>query len=282
MGRSMDFFLFPGISLDNAVIQELEPGFHFDTHMHHTAEFCLCLEGTLTFQMYRKEIPVSRGQYFLCYPDFLHSASNSGPVPVSVLQMHFRCNPLPDSLPGPAAESVLASELALGQHRYLLHTCSSELEACSRGILRSLRDPDRDLLLPSYLYQLNFFLSRDLLSTGSGAPVYQNRYLKQACSYLYLHYMDPVTVADAAGAAGISERYLNRLFRENLGISVHAYLTHIRVSRAIDFMDTHPGYPLARLALELGFSSQQHFSAVFKSVMTVSPKQYFSARRKNF
>ena len=46
-------------------------------------------------------------------------------------------------------------------------------------------------------------------------------------------------------------------------------------------MRANPDYPLISLALELGFSSQQHFSTVFRESMSISPKKYIALHQDN-
>ena len=58
--------------------------------------------------------------------------------------------------------------------------------------------------------------------------------------------------------------------------SAAAYLTNVRISQAIAYKYAVPACPLTDLAVDMGFSSLQHFSRVFKEKMGISPKRYFS------
>lgn len=64
--------------------------------------------------------------------------------------------------------------------------------------------------------------------------------------------------------AGVSASHMSYLFQKELGISVHAYLTHVRIEHAKRLiMET--GNSLTTIAEKSGFSSIHHFSRIFKS-----------------
>ncbi len=275
----------PHTTVDNAVIQCLSPGYHFPTHLHHTVELFICRKGEVTVTILGNDIPVTPGEYFVYFPDIPHSITITGNVPCTFIQIHFHSRPFSEvaSDRRPREESAFAFELSLGKRKYLKAACSPQLEACVNGIYTEIQSglTDSDELVQLYLSQLNIFLSREVLATSTSGFIHQNRYLLNASLFISEHYMKKLTVHDVAEAAGISSRYLTKLFNENFDMGVSAYITHVRISKAIDFMYSNPKYPLTKLALDVGFSSQQHFSKVFKEKMTVSPKRYFSLQLNN-
>ncbi len=71
-----------------------------------------------------------------------------------------------------------------------------------------------------------------------------------------------VTLDDVARAAGASPFHLARIFQQRTGVSVHRYLTRLRLRAALERLaDTTD---LTALALELGFSSHSHFTDAFR------------------
>ena len=265
--------------IDNAALRELPGGFHFDTHMHHSVEIVVCRRGTLTITAQDDVQEVRAGEYLVVFPNVLHRADVRGTEPCCILQMHFNRSGLlresrVDELGGP--EGFLL-ELALEKRKFLRGGATEQLEACINGIRLELdcRRCGQDEMMDSYIRQLFILLSRDLKENGE-RPVRRNPHLIRASLYIGSHCTGKITVADVAASVGVSPRYLTRLFQEQLGLGVAAYIAEMRISRSIDFMFRNPGYPLSRLALDMGFSSQQHFSRVFKEKMGVPPGKYFS------
>jgi len=86
---------------------------------------------------------------------------------------------------------------------------------------------------------------------------------------------------DVAAAVGVSQFHLARVFRAETGTSLHQYLLRIRMERALTRLGEGERQ-LSRLALELGFSSHSHFSAVFRRHFGESPARARAAMRSTF
>ena len=269
----------PRTLVDNASLRELPGGFHFDTHMHHSAELVLSQNGTLTITAQNSAIDVHAGEYLVVFPNVLHKADVMGPEPCRMLQMHFNREGLTPALSEEkmGVPDGFLLELALEKRRFLKGKATDQLAACISGLREELARPQagKERMLDCYMKQLFILLSRDL-KNDSGTPLCRNPHLIHASLYIGSHCTEKITVASVAEEVRVSARYLTRLFQEQLGLGVAAYIAEMRISRSIDFMFRNPGYPLSQLALDMGFSSQQHFSRVFKEKMGVSPGKYFS------
>lgn len=270
------------IAIDNATIQEMPAGFHFDTHMHRTVEILICMSGSVTITVQNVPIEVRQGEYLAVFPNVLHCADVPKELPCGILQMHFHNDYLPQASGArpPTSELGFTFELTLDKRKFLKGCSTPRLEACLFGAQEELaqRQDGGGKMLECYMKQLNILLSRDLSSRADGGRLYENRYLVNATLHINAHYMEKLTVSDIARAAGVSSRYLTRLFQEQLNLGVSTYITYVRIGKSIDYMFANPQYPLTELALDMGFSSQQHFSKVFKEKMGLPPKKYFSIR----
>ncbi|WP_222853317.1 helix-turn-helix domain-containing protein [Fodinicola acaciae] len=77
-----------------------------------------------------------------------------------------------------------------------------------------------------------------------------------------------VSVADAAGAAGLSERQLLRRCRQAFGYGPKTLMRIIRFGRALDA--ARIGTPYATVAIENGYADQAHFARDVKALAGVS------------
>lgn len=270
------------MTVDNALIQDLPAGFHFDTHMHRTVEILICLSGCVTITVQGVPLVVEAGEYITVFPNVLHSADVHGELPCRILQMHFHSPPFSKALYAnvPGSELGFPFELSLDKRKFFKGRSTPQLEACLSGVHTELSclSENGKAMVSLYLAQLNLLLSRDLSASSEGRHLYENRYLLSATLFVNEHYMEKITVGDVAHAVNVSPRYLTRMFQKQLNLGVSTYITYVRISKAIDFMYANQRYPLTALALDMGFSSQQHFSKVFKEKMGVAPKKYFSIR----
>ena len=67
-----------------------------------------------------------------------------------------------------------------------------------------------------------------------------------------------------------SPYHLCRVLREGTGLTLHAYRLDLRVRTALELLSTERA-DLSRIALELGFSSHSHFTAVFRARVGMTP-----------
>ena len=80
-------------------------------------------------------------------------------------------------------------------------------------------------------------------------------------------------VKDISSHFGVSQNYLFKSFIEVMSIGPQEYIINNKVEMAKDLINSNR-YLMGDIALELGFSSDVHFSRVFKTKVGISPKQY--------
>jgi AraC family transcriptional regulator len=84
---------------------------------------------------------------------------------------------------------------------------------------------------------------------------------------------DELTLADLAGAAGLSTAHFSQLFRKSTGESPHKFVLRLRVEQAKKMLCT-PGARVLDVAVACGFKTQQHFARVFRYLCGASPTEY--------
>jgi AraC-like DNA-binding protein len=80
--------------------------------------------------------------------------------------------------------------------------------------------------------------------------------------HLRRHVSERIRMPELGRALGTSPSYLAEVFREIVGIPLHRYQLDLRLMRARELLGTQDD--LARLALDLGFSSHSHFTTAFR------------------
>jgi AraC family transcriptional regulator len=78
---------------------------------------------------------------------------------------------------------------------------------------------------------------------------------------------------ELARRARLSRSAFTRAFRAATGVSPHRYLTERRLAVAQRLLRT-TGLPIAFIAQETGFSSQSHFTTIFRAAMDCTPAEY--------
>jgi len=104
----------------------------------------------------------------------------------------------------------------------------------------------------------------------------EHRAVRLVKSYLRDFYSMNVTLDDLAKLVGLNKTYLLEVFRRDVGISPHTYLTCVRVNHAKHLLCR--GLPISQVAYDTGFVDQSHLNRTFKKYVLVTPGQY---RRDN-
>jgi transcriptional regulator GlxA family with amidase domain len=89
---------------------------------------------------------------------------------------------------------------------------------------------------------------------------------------------EPLTAPALAELAGISERHMERLFREQLSTSARSLYLHLRLERAERLL-TYGGMSVRDTGIACGFSSLAQFSRMFKSRFGRPPSFLGKVRR---
>ena len=98
-------------------------------------------------------------------------------------------------------------------------------------------------------------------------------WLKQAREFLHEKFNEPLTLTDVAREVDIHPVHLARVFRRQYHSSVGDYVRQLRVEftrRELSATDK----PLSEIALSAGFSSQSHFTTIFKKQVGLTPAEY--------
>lgn len=101
------------------------------------------------------------------------------------------------------------------------------------------------------------------------------RKLQQAVAYIQDHLAEDISLEAIATEIGMSRYYFCRLFKQSTGVSPHQYVIQCRIDRAKELL-LQGQKSIADVALQVGFTSQSHFTKHFKRIVGVTPKQIFN------
>ncbi len=93
------------------------------------------------------------------------------------------------------------------------------------------------------------------------------------------HFGHP-SVQDIADNIGLSERQLERLFKNNVGLSPKKYLSLIRLHNARSALKQANSCTLTDIAHMIGFYDQAHFNREFKNAIGITPGEYVSRQNR--
>lgn len=104
------------------------------------------------------------------------------------------------------------------------------------------------------------------------------RLIRRTKAFLEAALSNRIRLDDVGRAVGASPAYLTDVFSKVEGVSLHQYLMQLRLSYALAELPHTDD--LTMLALETGFSSHSHFSAVFRRAFGCTPSQFREMARR--
>ncbi|EJL74842.1 helix-turn-helix domain-containing protein [Chryseobacterium populi] len=102
-------------------------------------------------------------------------------------------------------------------------------------------------------------------------PVPADQRLVPVCHYINSHYQYNLKVDDLADMAKMSVRSLQRIFKQETGITLQKYHQLIRILKSIELIDAQQ-YTLSEIAFRIGYKSLSAFTNSYVSVMKTGPK----------
>lgn len=246
-------------------------------HSHTVWEFYFQISGECRWDAPGQTCTLSPGGFFAAPPHLPH-------------QMHDR----PDdkhhfffaALDLPVVFARLPALAMLWQRETIVFLPHSEtLQTPFRQLIRevSLTLPHRALGLRLALDALVLEASRLLEASGTITDTPHSLTLRHPAVRLAKELLDHQPgrdwrLADLARMAGLSAHHLVECFTREVGVSPRRYLLSVRVRLAQEML-VGSDIAVTDLALELGFSSSQHFAATFKR-LTGETAQGYRGRQK--
>lgn len=103
-------------------------------------------------------------------------------------------------------------------------------------------------------------------------------FIESAINYIQDCYHNPNLNNDSISQyIGVSTNHLSHLFKQQLGITIHKYVTHMRIEQSkYLIMEGKP--TLTEIAEKVGFSSIYLFSRTFKADVGITPSRFGAAQ----
>lgn len=100
----------------------------------------------------------------------------------------------------------------------------------------------------------------------------------EARAYIDSHLQDAITLEALAAESHVSPYYIDRVFREVIGVPPHVYQLQARIKKAVNTLLITGS--IVEASFIFGFSDQSHFSRIFKKNVGVSPGRFLRTNKK--
>lgn len=244
----------------------------FPCHIHHSFSLGIIQQGQRIIHVDGKTHIVSANECFIINPHQPHSCSAIGneghgygivSIPSALLQSIFRevksQNEIPHFPNVKVTDISIVNGFTAWMGKQLRNESPSESELTN--ILREL--------VPRYA---------DTEAPLQSKPIKCSK-IMLACEYIEANLNRPVRLDELANLTRISPFYLNRIFREEIGIPPYTYLLQTRIKKSLEVLLQTDS--IIEATYSLGFSDQSHFSRFFKKNIGLTPKQYLALHKSS-
>jgi AraC-like DNA-binding protein len=276
-----------------------------DAHAHEVFELCYVLAGKGVRTIEGDNVVVTPGDIYIVRPGERHSARADPSDPYHYFTIAFAPQRLPvgsllassrSSHSAPRSDldlamaeaSAVENDLTVPDQR-VIHGCDGA-EAIFRRILLELdrtqngEERKRALMLimvQTLMIELLVFVTRcsiaqqeklPLSSLRSRAPVRSD--FQELLAWLQSRTRTPPTLTEMAQRVHLSPAHLTVAFKREVGQTPLEFLTGLRIDEAARRLVDEPHSSITHIAIDLGFSTSQYFSLVFRKNRGCTPSQW--------
>jgi AraC-like DNA-binding protein len=224
-------------------------------------------EGAGVFQQENRTFPLRKGDLFCLFPNIDHQYYTDPQNRLSMFWIGFlgkQAIPLLNRIglrPGsPHLPAIINEEV--------IH----KLDRLFTSVRRPSGEP-QDLIRVTLLFDLFQTLSALVPDKRRNAEDNAESWLKRGMDYLEMHFMEGISVDEAAKYVGVDRSHFSKLFRQKYGISPRQHLQQLAMKEAVRMVGKTE-CSISEIALSVGFGDVYAFSKAFKKFHGVSPTHF--------
>lgn len=252
-------------------------------HSHNTIEFSYVTSGEIVLDFFSQttgkmeRTHLFAKQFFITYPGCFHAVNI--PCDLSTIGMEFSCD---ESIMYYLSNSQYLNSLPLFhdvmenfKDVLIFNDTHNVWYQCNK-LKDFLSDSNNDIF-KSFLYDLELKKLAIEILKCSREPLLKlkkfNIYIKQAIRFIEANYSKNITPKNIANHLGISEVYVQKLFKTHLEMPTSEFIRRKKIDKA-KMLISNSNFPFSKIAKEVGFKSPQTFISNFKKYTGQSPSDY--------
>lgn len=249
-----------------------------ETHFHQDVELIYVLEGEMELKVESDTFVLKQDDIVVVNPNKKHSYKCSEDILMASFYISFQ---------------KLSSFL---ENNLILFWCNSTIDKDDsfeeiRKVIKSIfnhylnRKGKDDFYEYSLFYQLLNLLTNNFLINNADERFHdkENKYddrINEITNYIRGNYNKPISLNDLAEQLHLSNAYLSRYLKKNLGMNFIDYLNNVRLHYAVEDL-IYTEATITRAALDNGFANTAVFNKIFKATYNMTPSAYLKKIKNN-
>lgn len=254
------------------------------SHDHHFFELVYVTGGTGLHTLNGESGLLSRGDYFIIDFGSVHSYSDCRDL--TLVNCLFLPEIIDETLHGCRSFDTLLQHCLISYYTPCFHQAPADRvyrdeDDAIAPLLRGMQaEYDRksagfEEVLKCRLVEILIHVMRRVLSRNTRSP--KSAVVLAAIRYVNREYARPVSLGRFCAESHFSLQYISRKFKQETGITFQEYLQKKRIEKSCELL-VQSDLPVSEVAQAVGYTDAKFFSALFRRLVSLSPREY----RKRF
>lgn len=248
-----------------------------ELHRHSYYEVCLVLDGKGEFLYDEDKYKLKGGDLFIADPGVIHEIISDDIDHLKIQFISFSFSKFQRKDFSSSLRSRSISDF-IEKHTVHISSCNDLAHQFHYLKIASLETNRnrwylRNLNICSLIIQEIILYSTAIIKGDKEYLEIDNR-LNMALQYIDDNCFRKLSVDEIADHAAVSPRTLRRLMHEKKGTTIIQNCLEKRISKAGDYLLSHPDKSIAETSYHFGFDNPSDFSRAFKKIMNVSPVNF--------
>lgn len=257
----------------------------FTPHLHNHYEVNLFLDGDILFFIDGHSIRPQRGDLFLINNTQIHGPKVLSDSVYERAIIHFS----PKIATKLSTKDTNLLKCFIGadhKKNYLLHLSEEDIKTfiditdqleAMEGLSKYVYGDD--ILINNMLCYLLILINREALKDTPPLLEKKMNHLSDIAQsiidFIRSNIQQPISLSDLESNLNMNRHYLNRVFKNDLGISIYNYILLNKIALAKDLLATHSSPN--DVSDHLGFKDYSTFARAFKRITSLSPQNYIKS-----
>lgn len=256
--------------------------FYMSFHQHDTMEIMYVMQGTCHVEFKVAEhqfhtLILKKGEFVLLNANVPHRLMVHTPDPCRMLNVEFSFE-VQDEL-RPSLKELMKVEkslhtLWLSDKKFIKLFDPDEVFFIMKSLVLELDSPHSNRLLAHLLFsQLLICIARIAKDTSCSKESPSSTYVQETIKFMQQNIDQNLQVIDLATHVNLHPTYLQRIFKQQMDVSMMEYLTILRMEKAKKLL-LHTRIPIIEISNYSGINSRQYFHFLFKKYTSLTPSEF--------
>ncbi len=259
--------------LEYYYVNNEHPRYIMNAHLHEEFEIIRILKGRFDLYVNNIVYTLSEGDFFLIECGNLHRGVPKDCVyECIVFNLNMLFKGRNDTI-SKYISPLISNDVRINQ---LIHNDSTFKETIATLFLKAgNKQPFYEFEIYSILFSLfgQLYKKNNVISFPKSQHNHQTLILSEILDWINKHYAENISLERVAEHAGLSKKYLCRIFKKYTDKTIIGYINELKVENAC-YQIISMNKSITQAALDCGFNDISYFSKTFKKYMGITPLEF--------